>query len=129
MDEEEGVARGMVREINVKVDDETYEKVVRACTEPGFWRSLPTSKDKPVWTFTQELGARHVVDFNVYTPLDTHNPADEEAECWCEAVIFQRDADDPVKLHEENCVLADNGPFDSPWFFTLDDVDYRVSFR
>ena len=126
--ENEDFGNGLVREIRVAVGDETHERVTRACNEPGFWRTLTSYKDEPMWTFTQALGARHVVDFNVYTPRDSGNPADEEASCWCEAVVFERDADDPVMLHEDNCVLGDDGPFDSPWMFTLDNVDYRVCF-
>lgn len=112
----------------VMVEAEHKEKVVRACTEPGYWTEVFGGyKDKPVWTHTQELGDRHVVDFNVYTPRSQGND-DEPATCWCEAVVFVRDEDDPNLLHEDNCIMGDDDPFSAPWSFDLDGKIYQVDF-
>ena len=126
--EAEELTPPLARQILVGVASETYERVVRACTEQGFWRSFTTYKDQPVWTFTQALGAEHVVDVNVYAPRDSGNPADEEACCWAEAVVFQRDADNPEALNEVNVVMGDDDPFSAPWRFDLDGVEYELRF-
>jgi hypothetical protein len=146
--EAEELTPPLARQILVGVDAATYERVVNACTEQGFWRSFTTYKDQPVWTFTQALGAEHVVDVNVYAPRDSGNPADEEAPvwtftqalgashvvdvnvytpsndpacCWAEAVVFQRDAENPEALNEVNCIMGDDDPFTTPWRFELGD--------
>ena len=114
--------------ISVRIPEEVHEEVVRSCTEPGFWTSVfGAYKDKPVWTYTQALGERHVVDFNVYTPRPQGADA-EPACCWSEAVIFERDADDPEMLNEVNVVMGDDDPFSAPWRFDLDGKLYEVRF-
>ena len=114
--------------IRVSVDEDVAENVVRSCTEPGFWTSVfGAYKDKPVWTYTQALGERYVVDFNVYTPRMGHTD-DEPACCWSEAVIFERDTDDAEMLHEVNVVMGDDDPFSAPWRFDLDGKLYEVRF-
>jgi len=113
--------------IRVKVDEDVTENVVRACTEPGYWTTVFAYQDKPVWTHTQALGARFVVDVNVYTPR-AQGADDEPACCWSEAVVFERDADDPEVLHEVNVVMGDDDPFSAPWRFDLDGHLYEVNF-
>ena len=113
--------------IAVKIPAEVHEDVERACTEPGYWTTAYGAyKDKPVWTYTQALGAKHVVDFNVYTPRMGHTD-DEPACCWCEAVVFERDTDSD-HLHEVNVVMGEDAPFSAPWSFDLDGKLYEVRF-
>jgi hypothetical protein len=113
----------LARHILVGVASETYERVVRACTEPGFWQTFTSYEEAPVWTFTQALGAGHVVDVNVYTP------SNDPACCWAEAVVFARDAENPEALNEVNCIMGDDDPFSAPWRFELDDgVEYELRF-
>ena len=112
--------------IRVSVDEDVAENVVRSCTEPGFWTTVWTHKNQPAWAYTQALGERHVVDFNVYTPRP--NADDEPACCWSEAVIFERDTADPEMLHEVNVVMGDDDPFSAPWRFDLDGKLYEVRF-
>lgn len=127
MEQEEQV-RELTRMIRVQIDEDVYENVARACIEPGYWTTVFAAyKDKPVWTHTQALGSEYVVDFNVYTPRMGHTD-DEPMCCWCEAVIFKRDADDPTMLHEENCIMGDDDPFTTPWSFDLGGYLYQVNF-
>jgi hypothetical protein len=120
--EAEELTPPLARQILVGVASETYERVVRACTEPGFWQTFTSYEEAPVWTFTQALGASHVVDVNVYTP------SNDPACCWTEAVVFQRDAVNPEALNEVNVVMGDDDPFTTPWQFDLDGAVYELRF-
>jgi hypothetical protein len=119
--EAEELTLPLARHILVGVASETYERVVRACTEPSFWQTFASYEETPLWTFTQALGASHVVDVNVYTPSNG-------ACCWAEAVVFQRDADNPEALNEVNVVMGDDDPFTTPWQFDLDGAVYELRF-